>query len=352
MDSKIYPILRILLLSVLTYFLILPCGDYAANSLIILTSGSTWTVPADWNQLNNKIEVIAGGSSGTDYNACNLASGLGGGGGGYSVIVNTALLTPGQVVGISIGAGASGITGGGGQPGGDTYLCKDNTGSCSDSQNLSSGSGWGASVIVGAKGGQIWGGSCLSGSSGGQAAQGMGDIKFSGGSGGGNAAMGRDFGNSGGGAAGPNGNGGSGASSAVATAAGGGGNGGGFAGAGTGQGGNNYLNAGGGASGNPGSAGTNGGGGGGGTGNGAGGAGGNGSEWGSAGSGGGGGGGSSNSDPGGAGGLYGGASGGGGAGSSGNNTNASQGIIVISYIARHQNTIRGNTIISGNSIIN
>ena len=35
-----------------------------AQQVIFLTSGSTWTVPSDWNISNNTIEVIGGGGGG------------------------------------------------------------------------------------------------------------------------------------------------------------------------------------------------------------------------------------------------------------------------------------------------
>jgi hypothetical protein len=36
----------------------------ATATTIYLTSGSTWTVPSDWNSANNTIEVIGGGGRG------------------------------------------------------------------------------------------------------------------------------------------------------------------------------------------------------------------------------------------------------------------------------------------------
>ena len=68
---------------------------------VILTSGSTWTVPSDWNSANNKIECI-GGSGFDSYNS--------GGGGAYAVKNNVAL-TVGASVAYSVGGGSSGASG-------------------------------------------------------------------------------------------------------------------------------------------------------------------------------------------------------------------------------------------------
>jgi len=69
---------------------------------IVLTSGTSWTVPADWNSAANTIEGIgAGGTAGT------LSSG--GGGGAYARVSNVTL-TPGASIPIQIGtAGAGGV---------------------------------------------------------------------------------------------------------------------------------------------------------------------------------------------------------------------------------------------------
>lgn len=53
-----------------------------AQKQVVLTSGTSWTVPADFNKLNNKIEAIGGGAGGTNGSAS--TSGFGGGTGGQA----------------------------------------------------------------------------------------------------------------------------------------------------------------------------------------------------------------------------------------------------------------------------
>jgi len=276
----------------------------AADTVVILTTGTSWTVPDDWTATNT-IEVIGGGGGGQSNAALGAA---GGGGGAYSKISNITSLS-GSIT-ISIGAG-----GGATANGGDTYF---NGSSCTGSSICAKG-GLGATSATGALGGA--------------AADGVGTTKYSGGTGGDGQNTG-DTGGGGGGAGGPNGNGATGGAGGAGQnygGGGGGGNGNGYIGsAGTtsgGNGGNNYNNTGGGAGGNAaaGGNGTDGGGGGGGDKTFAGGTGGNGIEWTSAGSGGGGGGAGDNG-VGGNGGLYGAGGGGGSTGGSG-----AQGIIVITY---------------------
>lgn len=100
---------------------------------VYLTSGSSWTVPADWNSTSNTIEVIGGGGGGSSS-----PSGFGGGGGAYGKVSNITL-TPGTSLAYHIGSGGVAAT-----AGGDTYFCNSNS-------NCSSISG--AAVIAGAKGG-------------------------------------------------------------------------------------------------------------------------------------------------------------------------------------------------------
>ena len=101
-----------------------------AHAQIFLTSGTTWTVPGDWSNANNTIEVIGGGGgSGGGYSDSSGSGGEGGGGGGgggYSKATNVSL-PPGATVTIVIGGGGSAGTGGlpgtAGGAGGDTFLC-------------------------------------------------------------------------------------------------------------------------------------------------------------------------------------------------------------------------------------
>ena len=145
----------------------------------VLTSGSSWTVPPNWNSSNNNIVTIGAGGGG--------AAGLGGGGGGggaYAKITNLTL-SIGALIPSVIGSGGAGGNGGinPGKPGGDTYF-------------------GGASLpaaFVGAQGG-LGGGLTddgASGGAGGAASGSVGTTRYSGGSGGS-----ADQGSSGGGGAG------------------------------------------------------------------------------------------------------------------------------------------------------
>lgn len=137
---------------------------------IFLTSGSSWTVPADWNSTDNSIECLGGGGGGSD-----AAVAPGGQGGGYSKISNLSLIR-GASVAIQIGAAGIGASNGG--VGGDT---------------LFNGASLAASSC-GAKGGGAGTGGFID-----NIALGVGTTKYNGGY---NAGAGK-----GGGAAGPNGNG-------------------------------------------------------------------------------------------------------------------------------------------------
>ncbi|MGJ5135615.1 RHS repeat-associated core domain-containing protein [Bradyrhizobium oligotrophicum] len=300
---------------------------------VFLTSGSTWTVPSDWNGANNTIEVIGGGGGGAGSNASGEGAG-GGGGGGYSKLSNLPL-QPGATVTYQIGlGGAAGAATAMGSAGGDTYF--NGSGAICSSQSVCAKGG--------APGGISSGLNAAGGGLGGAAGSGIGAVRYSGGAGGGSGAS-SNGGGGGGGAAGPNGNGGAGGTAGGnGSGAGGGGNGGGSNGIGSGAGGNNAAGFGGGSAGmagTPGGVGSNGGGGGAGYWNGsawvnnAGGSGSTGAEWdaihGSGGGGGSGaGGGGSAGAPNGSAGLYGGG-GPGGSGASTAGTAGAPGIVVITY---------------------
>lgn len=193
---------------------------------IFLTSGSSWTVPNDWNSQSNTIEVIGAGGGGGKGTGDSTWVAAGGGGGGAYASISNANLTPNGEVAINVGSGGGGATtiGGNGQTGGDTYLCN----SMSNCGSLG-----GSSVIVGAEGGRggLGGNSGAFGGDGGSANDSIGSTKRSGG-GGGNGGGGSgccwNGGGGGGGAAGPHGNGGQGGfgfSNTSTGAAGGGGGG-------------------------------------------------------------------------------------------------------------------------------
>jgi hypothetical protein len=295
------------------FLLFIPVSASAGQQF--LTSGTSLTVPADWDSSNNTIEVIGGGGGGGPAQAGSPANGSGGGGGGaYSTISNLSL-TPGNSVTYSVGSAGAANT-----AGGDTYF---NGASCA-----------GASAC--AKGGAAGG---TGGGAGGSAASSVGTTKYNGGTGGAGAAGAGccgGGGGAGGGGGGPNGAGNPGAGGA-STAGGTGGSG------GAGSGGAGGTGGGGGCCG--------------------GGSGGNGTEFdASHGSGGGGGGGAGNAAglsgfPGGTGGNYGaGGGGGGGAGSggpsSGGGVSGGQGLIVITYGANHARIqITTNTVITSDASV-
>jgi len=76
----------------------------------ILISGTSWTVPSDWNNSDNTIHIFGAGGGGS-ATITNVAAGSGGGGGGYSRLTNQAG-TPGNSILYTIGAGGSGGNGG------------------------------------------------------------------------------------------------------------------------------------------------------------------------------------------------------------------------------------------------
>jgi hypothetical protein len=154
--------------------------------VIVLTSGTSFTVPSDWNSSNNTVEVIGAGGSGS---ASSLWNRCGAGGGAYSAATNIAL-TPGASISYQIGVGGAGVANYTfGKTGGDTWF----NGSSISSASVSAQGGTGGTTAPG---------------TGGQASSGIGSVKFSGGNGapgGGNCFSAQQTG--GGGAAGPHGNG-------------------------------------------------------------------------------------------------------------------------------------------------
>src|SRR6266581_1968258 len=137
-------------------------------TIVFKTSGTSYTLPSDWNSANNSIETIAGG------------------GGAYSKTTNFAG-TPGNVITVAIGLGGAGGAAGAsnGTDGGDTYF---------NGANL-------AGSTVGAQKGL--GGTYSAQATGGLASNGTGTTKWRGGDGGGSAASAQ--GGGGGAAGGPKG---------------------------------------------------------------------------------------------------------------------------------------------------
>ena len=80
----------------------------------VLTTGTSWTVPSDFDSTNNDIYIIGGGAGGGGAIATgtsgNKVGGGGGGGGGFTGISNLSL-TPSSSVSYAIGAGGTGLAG-------------------------------------------------------------------------------------------------------------------------------------------------------------------------------------------------------------------------------------------------
>ena len=74
--------------------------------ILFLVSGSTWTVPADFDPDNNLFEVIGAGGNGGGSGAGNGTGWCGGGGGAYTKIANLAL-DPFSILDIHIAAAGS-----------------------------------------------------------------------------------------------------------------------------------------------------------------------------------------------------------------------------------------------------
>jgi hypothetical protein len=102
-----------------------------AVTTIVLTSGTQWAVPSDWNPGANTFECIGGGGGGCGGSG--YAGGTGAAGGAYAKTANAGL-TPGSVLYINVGsAGVGGATYhfgtsvANGTPGGDTWVRFDGT---------------------------------------------------------------------------------------------------------------------------------------------------------------------------------------------------------------------------------
>ena len=100
----------------------------SAPTTIVLTSGTTWQVPADWNNSNHTVHVIGGGGGGGGGGQGNFGpngggGGGGGGGGAYASATSSLSLTPLATINIQIGsAGSAGGSEGNGGTGGDTWF--------------------------------------------------------------------------------------------------------------------------------------------------------------------------------------------------------------------------------------
>lgn len=166
----------------------------ATTKIILLTSGSSWTVPNDWNSACNYIETFGAGGGGGSGGSAGHQSG-GGGGGGYAR-KNNLTLTPNTSISYFIGSGGTGgsntASNGAGSNGSNTYFNGSNTTSASVSASGGTGGKSGEPADTAAGGTGV-----------------NGDILNTGGTGG-SCAITAASGAGGGACAGPNGNGGNG----------------------------------------------------------------------------------------------------------------------------------------------
>lgn len=188
--------------------------DFASVSYLTTTgSNQTWTSPTDWNNSNNKIELIGGGASGAVANGISRRV-SGGGGAAYSKIITFSVATPGTTTATyRVGSGGASITGVGnnatsvGNAGTVTYFnASSDPGAGTD--NTKAGAQPGVGGAVGGSGAGV------TGSAGGVSTSGWGSTRYSGGRAGTLTGTSGVVASSGGGAAGPSGNGGDGGDSA------------------------------------------------------------------------------------------------------------------------------------------
>src|SRR5262249_13608905 len=89
-------------------------------TVTILTSGTSYTMPNDWNNADNNIQCL-GGAGGAGFSTANGATNTGGGGGEWRKATNLTYTTGANIT-IQIGAGGSGSSGTGQTDGGDTLF--------------------------------------------------------------------------------------------------------------------------------------------------------------------------------------------------------------------------------------
>ena len=88
-----------------TWYDMTPGSPSGVSKVVILTSGSSWTVPDDWNNANNSVECIGGGAGGNGSPG-DFHNQYGGGGGAYAKVSNFTF-TVGSSVSYQIGAGGA-----------------------------------------------------------------------------------------------------------------------------------------------------------------------------------------------------------------------------------------------------
>jgi hypothetical protein len=156
----------------------------------VITSGTTWTVPANVSSIN--VTCIGGGGAGGGAGSAGRQSG--GGGGGALAQTNNIAVTDGQLFNISVGAGGLGANNVAGPPGGDTWFSSATT-------IMAKGGAGGARHGNGGQGGQAaasFGSLTRNGGNGGNPGNGSADCGGCGAGGGGGAAGTTNVGNNGG----------------------------------------------------------------------------------------------------------------------------------------------------------
>ena len=127
----------------------------AGTETIFLTSGTSWTVPSDWNNAVNTIEVIGGGGGATDGNSVTPEREA-------AIPTIKRKLHPNSMVTVAIGGGGAGGASGPvsilpfnpGASGGDTYFCNSSSNCAAISAGAAcSNSGSDSAVQVCAEGG-------------------------------------------------------------------------------------------------------------------------------------------------------------------------------------------------------
>jgi hypothetical protein len=187
----------------------------ATRFIYVLTSGTSFTVPANWNNLDNEIHLFGGGGGGATGRASGSGGG-GGGGGGYTKLINQTLS---GTVSYTIGA-ASAFSTGDGLAGGTTtwnaglYSAGGGQGGTSTASTSVGGAG---GIGLTANGGAGGAGSLVSASANGGGGGGGAGGPIGNGGAGGNGVAGTVVANVAGGGGGGNGAGGSGGNAATAT---------------------------------------------------------------------------------------------------------------------------------------
>lgn len=134
--------------------------DGTKKTAYLLTANTTWTVPPDWNNNDNKIYLIGAGGGGCPGvgSGSNRAGGAGGGGGGFTVI-NNFNTTPGNTITYSIGVSAANTDGGdttwdsgafvaGGGKRGNSSVLPNSTGGAGGSGTFTGGAGGAGAVTT------------------------------------------------------------------------------------------------------------------------------------------------------------------------------------------------------------